>query len=127
MAKVVMKRKHRQLCLGDLNKRIKIDDRSIQTPNFDSVDASERFSGVKEIWAKIETTSGQTVFVVNQDISFTHIISIRFDSQVTTENWIKFEGNFYKILTIQDLEERHEWLLMRCVERGDVDTLAAQA
>lgn len=127
MSRVTLKRKHRQLCIGDLNKRIKIQNRNIRVPDFEKADFDERFSGPLEVWAKFETVSGQTVFIVNQDFSFTHLISIRFNSTVSSESWIEFENSRFNILTVQDLEERHEWMILKCVEKGSIDKNATKS
>jgi SPP1 family predicted phage head-tail adaptor len=121
------KRPNRQFCLGDLDKRIIIKNRSIQVPEFKDADFTEKFDGDKEVWANIKTTSGQTIFVVNTDVAMTHMIGIRYDPSVTSESWVEFEGNNLKILTVEDIDEEHEFMMLRCTKRGDSDLGAAQA
>lgn len=124
MSKSTIKRPHRQYCLGDLSRKVMILDRNIQVPEFDDVDFDEKFSGTLSVWASVTTVSGQTIFVVNQDVSYSHRIAIRYDASVNSEKWIRLDGINYRIIDIQNLEMRNEWLVMRCVATG-IESLEA--
>lgn len=127
MAKTILIRKTRVSCIGDMRERIDIHDRNMQAPVFGSSDLTEKFASTKTVWANIKTISGQTVFVVNVDIALSHEIIIRYDENVGSESWIEYRGNNLKIVTVEDLDERHEFLKLRCSSRGDKDLGAAQA
>lgn len=127
MAKTIIVRKNRVSCIGDMRERIKIHNRNMQAPVFGSADLTEKFASTKEVWANIKTVSGQTIFVVNVDIALSHEMIIRYDENIGSESWIEYRGNNLKIVTVEDLDERHEFLKLRCSIRGDKDLGAAQA
>lgn len=127
MAKEVIKRKHRVSCIGDLSERVKLHNRALQVPEFEGYDVSEKFSGTKTVWANVRTVSGQTFFTgASIDVGLSHEIIIRYDESVTSETWIEFNNNNLKIVSVENLEERNEFLRLRCSERGDKDLGAAQ-
>lgn len=114
-----IKRKHRKICIGDLNSLILLQSRHIVAPVFDDVDFDEDFQDTSEVWAKIDTQIGKTVFDgVDTDINVTHKITIRFDPSVTTETWVEFASRKFDIMLTENLEERDEWLLLFCTVRG---------
>jgi len=116
---VFLRRKHRKVCIGDLDNLIKLQNRSIEAPLFEEVDFDEDFQDHAEVWAKIETAAGKVVFDgVDTDVNVTHLITIRYDAAVTSETWIEFEGRRIDIVAVEDLEERHEWMLLLCNHRG---------
>jgi len=125
--KKVLERPNRVACIGDMRERVKLHIREIVAPVFEGVDFTEKFSGIKEVWANVKTVSGQTIFIINIDVSITHEIIIRYDADVDSETWIEHNKNNFKILDVEDLDERHEFLRLKCAKRGDKDLGAAQA
>ena len=114
-----VKRKHRKICIGDLNTLIKLQSRDIVEPDFDSVDFDENFVDTSEVWSLVETATGKTVFDgVDTDINVTHMIFVRFDVTVTSETWVELESRRLDILFTENLENRGEWLLLMCTDRG---------
>ena len=112
-------RRKKQICTGDLDTLITIEGRSI-TPPASGVDATETFTTENlDIWAMLETGRG-TVFFDDTNIekTITHEFSVVFISGLTAENWVLFEGRRFDILMIEDFDERHEYQLLRCNERG---------
>lgn len=127
--RTVLRRKHRTLCVGDLKDQIILHNRNIEEPVFGEVDATEDFNPIKSVWASVKTVSGKTFFSdVHGDIAVTHEISIRYRDDVSAETWIELgSGTRLKIVNTQNLEERNEWLVLLCSERGDKGLSAAQA
>jgi len=125
---IKLKRRKRQVCLGDLSTLITLQDRAI-TPPESGVDASETFTDAcPDVWAKLETGRGQTIFDdtdTEQDV--THVFTIRFIKGITSETWVKFNNQRFDILNVEDLEERNEWLILRCTNRGTKDNPASEA
>ncbi len=114
-----IRRKKRKICIGDLDTEIILQNRVLTEPLFDSVDFDETFSTAATVLAMVNTVSGKTFFDgVNTDINITHQIGIRFDATVTAETWIELNGNRIDILDVDNLEERGEWLILICVDRG---------
>lgn len=124
--------KRHYLCLGDLDREIFLTNRSITPPVFGSTDFLETFVNNEEpSWVMVEHVQGKTHFDgVETETPITHNFYMEYDEEVDTnqsEWWILFESRYFDILRIIDLDERHEWLKLICVERGDITKLAAHA
>jgi len=119
--------KRRKVCIADLDRQISVQNRAIATPTT-SQDYTEVFSAGSDtssgltsgdVWAMIQTLSGATVFdTTNTERAVTHKITTRFLSGVTAESWVLFESNRYDVVTVENLDERSEFMVMRCVFRG---------
>lgn len=116
---VKIRRKHRQVCIGDLDTIIALQDRAL-TPSESSVDASEVFSNSNpDVWAMMETKLGETIFDgTGTERDVTHRFYIRFLDDITAETWISFNSKRIDILDVENLDERSEFLLLRCTNRG---------
>lgn len=111
--------KHRKLCSGDLDRFITIMNRTLDAPIDDSTDFQNNFSNTKKTWAGLSTTKGEDVFfATNLDEAVTHVFYTRFFSWLTTENWIKYKGQNFDILEVEDIDERGEWNAIYCNVRG---------
>jgi SPP1 family predicted phage head-tail adaptor len=113
-----LKRKRREPCIGDLDTLITLQDRTI-TPPTTTVDFSETFTENAIVWAMINTVRGKTTFdSANVERDITHEFTVRFLTGVDSETWILHEDERYDILDAEDLEERHEWIVLRCAKLG---------
>jgi len=103
-----------------MDRQISLQPRDIAAPIWGTPDFSEVFGAGTVVWAKIDTVTGKTFFdsVNQQDQTVTHEIYIRYDSTVTSELWILYESRHFKILAVEDLEERHEFMKLTCVDKG---------
>ena len=111
----------RSACIGALDRLITLQNRAIQPPAFGQVDFGEGFSGDAAVWANVRTVHGKTFFdsVSTVEREITHEITIRYDATVTAETWILLDdGRRVDILNTEDLDERHEWLLLQCTDKG---------
>ncbi len=117
----VIRRPRRVLCVGDLDTRVILHKRSLEEPGFGETDFKEDFKALQEVWAKVRTTSGKAFFSgAHVDVSVTHEISIRYRADVSSETWIELlDGRLLDVVDVENLEERNEWLVMPCTERGD--------
>jgi len=114
-----LRRKKRQVCIGDLDAQITLQNRAITVPSFGVPDFDEIFSDIDTHWAKMDTVRGKTFFDgVNTETNITHEFTIRYIDGITTETWVLFESRRFDVLDFEDLEERHEWIILSCVERG---------
>ena len=114
-----LKRKHRKPCIGDMDTIVKLMDRNITPPAFGDPDFDETFDKDNNVWAKVDTVSGKTVFDgVSKDVNISHIITINYDVSVTDETWIELDGKRLDILFSENLEERDEFLALTCTQRG---------
>lgn len=119
--------KRRAICIGDLDRLITLKNRAI-TPPTDGVDYTELFSDKPvensplspgDVWSMIETVNGATVFdATNTERVYSHKFYIRWIPEVTAETWILFDGELYDIISVEDLDQRKEWLLLRATIRG---------
>lgn len=124
---VKIKNKKRRLCIGDLDRKIKVQARSIVPPASGSVDFNESFTQVLYVWALVQTTLGSQFFDgVSLPNPFTHKVYIRYRSShvVTAEDWVEIDDVKYDIVDVEDLDERHEYLLLKCKKKG-ANTIAA--
>ena len=125
--KKVIARSHRAPCIGDLDKYVTLHVRNMEAPEFGETNLTEAFVG-QDIWAGIITVLGKTLFTsANIDVAITHVILIRYDVNVSMESWIEFEDENYKVIDVDDFEERHEFMKLSCTNRGQKDLGAAQA
>ena len=123
-----IQRKKRQYCVGDLDEEIILQNRAITPPVFGAVDFTETFTATATVWAAIDTVAGKVFFDdVGTETPITHEIGIRFDATVTAETWIEFDSRRLDILNVEDLDERHEFMRLKCTDRGTVAKAASQA
>lgn len=117
------RRKRRIVNIGDLNKRINLQTRAINSTFQTKINKqTAEFVTYANPWAKVETTRGKTQFDgVELKIAYTHYITIRYRKNMDQTTWVEYEGNRYDIIDIEDLDDRHEFLLLRCKISGDSD------
>ena len=113
--------KHRQVCIGAMDRLISLKSRAIQTPIGASVDYSEEFTSIGTEWSDVVSLSRGPVFFDDTNVAkqATHIFKIRYRDDATAEVWVELDGQNYDVLNIEDLEERHEFLFLYSVKRGD--------
>ena len=117
---VPIRRKKRDVCIGDMRDKVTIQTRAITVPGANSVDFGESFSADQDVWALVETKTGTQIFDGTNIVGVaTHNIYIRFIAGVTFQKWLRFKNITYDILDVQNLEERDEFYLLRCSLRGD--------
>ena len=120
-SRTLLRKPKRVLCIGDLKDTIIIQNRDLVAPAFGFAGFDEDFDQHSEVAARVKTVRGLTVFdgQTKDDIAITHEIGIRYDPDVESEKWILFEdGNRVMVITVEDLEDRHEWMILLCVEKG---------
>jgi SPP1 family predicted phage head-tail adaptor len=120
--------KKRKVCAGDMNQLITLKTRAM-TGDFDDVDFLELFTNDGNVWAAIQTTSsGEVIFdSVGTETLVTHKIYINYIEGLTQEVWIEFGGNNYDILSVENLDERNEFMKLNCVIRGNTSYQATFA
>lgn len=120
--------KRRKVCIGDLDRVITLENRSIQPPT-DATDYTILFTDETaggqlpsaEIFALIETVTGEEIFDGhNIGTPITHHIYIPYIEGVTPETWVKLEnGERLDIADVENLDERNEFYKLRCTLTGD--------
>jgi SPP1 family predicted phage head-tail adaptor len=120
-----IKKRHRQVCVGDLQDFGTVNTRVITPPQSGSVDFTETFTKKIDSFMLIETARGEQIFDevdIQQDV--THKIYLPYIPTLTFQDWIEIEGQNFDIIDVEDLENRHEFQLCRCTNRG-LNTKAA--
>jgi len=114
-----LRRKHRKVCIGDRDTLITLQSRDIVAPVFGDVDFEEDFQDISEVWAKVETQTGEEIFDgVDTAFNVTHIFTIEFDPSITTETWVELDDRKLDIIATENFEERNESLALFCTLRG---------
>lgn len=119
----VSRRNRRIYNIGDLNKKIKIQARAVYS-SFQSGGHSQgaNFTTIANPWASVETTRGRQQFDgVELKTAYTHKIVIRYRKDFDQTNWVEFNKERYDIVDVEDLDERHEFLLLKCKLTGNSD------
>lgn len=115
-----VRKKRRNVCIGDMEDRITLEGRAIAPPDFEAADFGETFTASATVWALVETVTGKTFFdgvATEEDI--THWIYINFDSTVTAETWIKLDDNSrLDIVRVENLDNRSDFMLLHSIDRG---------
>lgn len=113
--------------LGDLKERIEIGSIVLRPGSFGNAGMVRRFTAENEVWAKCETlrriTDERVIFngvnIASQDA--THAITMRYRDDFTTEKWIKWRGEAYRVENVLDPEERHQYTVAFCYLEGEED------
>ncbi len=123
---VNIQRKKRDVCIGDMDNLIDIDTRNIDSAIDDDLEFDDSFTATHvNVAALIETVKGITVFdSANIERVVTHWFYIRFIPGVDINQWILFDSRLFDTLNTENLDERKDFLLLQCSERGD-EALAA--
>lgn len=110
------------ICIGALNKKISIQERGITFNS--SVDNGEGFVTVANPWARVSTKTKEVFFdETNTDALITHTFEIRFNPSYnfTSENFILYKGERYKILKTENIGEDDLFFRMDCNVLGNSD------
>ena len=112
----------RKVCVGDLNARIKLEERAITEPTFGAAaEFTEKFSSARDKWALIKTVAGRTIFngTTGRDVAITHEVYIRFDETVSTETWVTLaDDRRLDIVLLENLDEDRAFLRLICTDKG---------
>lgn len=118
---------HRKICVGDLRRRISIQNRQLGPPKT-GVDITHTFVELRKPWAAVRTLTGNNIFAgVNLDRTPTHIFYIRFYEGLTAEDWVVYKGERYDILEVENINERDEYYALYCNLRGDENKRSTSA
>lgn len=116
-----IRRTNEVICSGSLNRLITIQVRDLKAPIGDSVDYGEEFTTLKNVWAMIETVANETFFDnTNTERIITHNFYIRYisDVEITSENWIKYNSQYYDIVDVKNIDYNDRFMQLRANKRG---------
>ena len=120
---IFKKRKRRIVCTGSLRKEIELLERNLipkTTPFNQNISIENEFTTLATVWAMNEDGGGQDVF---SDVGIkigqhTDNWYIRHLEGISSQTWVKFREDFYRILTVRDLERNRFYLKLECEFRG---------
>ena len=117
---VKTQRKDLKVCAGDMDKSIMVFVRQLESPEGDSVDVQEKFVEQRNMKAMLETVNGETIFdKTNTERIVTHKFTVRWQPNITFENYIAYLGKNYQILTVENQNERNKFYVIKATDRGD--------
>ncbi len=115
-----IRKKNRQVCIGAMNHLIDIQARALTPPAFDvTTDYDEEFTDVKRVWANVVTVTGVQLFDNTGIIrNVTHFFYFRFIPEITFQNWVILENEYYDIIDVEDLDHDKRFYRIRASKRG---------
>lgn len=124
MAKCVrLQRQDTRVCAGSLNRKIEIYETAITSPldpAFNEVDYGEQFTLIARPWAMIEDINGDVIFDGVSPVDTPTVrFFIRYRQGITSENWVIYDNERYRILNVLDLDKNKRFLSLECTIRGD--------
>lgn len=133
MAKCDYKRRKKTIvCTGNMRKQIILLTRNLDTKGnifTDPIGLENTFTTLATVWAMNEDAKGQEVFdsVGLRIGQHTDNWYIRYFEGITSQTWVQFEEDYYKILNVRDLQRNHLYLKLECEFRGSTLKDAARA
>lgn len=115
-------RQIKRVCVGSLDKKVKLKIRAIAPPSGSSAYYGETFTDFMTVWAMVETKNGLVTFdSTNTAQNVSHQFYIRYIPDITFEKWLEYDGKNFNILTVNNLNEENRFYMLQCNERGDAD------
>lgn len=101
--------------IGSLRKRVKIQTYADTETGVAQV--LNTYTDIAEVWANVKQLTGIAVTKFkNIGSNITHQITIKYRSDVTSEQWILYDGNRYRIRNIQDAGDEKKRFLSLLTE-----------
>lgn len=124
--------KKKKICLSARRKKVSLFRRNILAPA-SSQSHSHKYEEFAKPFASIET-KGKGVDIFDGietsgadgiPVVASHIVIIRYRSDLTTEDYLRFGENNYDILKVENIDERNRDLRLFCALKGDENKAAA--
>ena len=124
--------KKTQVCVGDKDKLVDIQTRSLNNSGLDSSQPVEVFATVRQQWCGIETLDGVPRFAkINIEDGATHLFWTSYDIGLTAiengNSYILHDSKRYKVLKVNNINEKNETIVIQTTERGATSEEAAKA
>ena len=125
--------KKTKLCIGDKRNLVDIQTRAMEGASFGSTQPVETFTTVRQQWCAIETISnGVSRFAkINIADGTTHVFWCDWDSAFpdieNRNHTLLFDSKRFKVLKVDNVNERNEAIAIQCTERGESSEEASKA
>ena len=109
----------RKLAIGDMRTPVVVHSTRITAPSA-GVDFGRNIQpAISDYYCKVTTLRGVTIFdSSNVEQVVTHEFAGRYDERITENMFIEHEGQYYRVVTVEDYEDRHEYSVLLCTLRG---------
>lgn len=118
----------RKVPIGDMRTPVKIHQAQILAPTA-GVDMGREIAPVVEPWfCKVTTVTGVTLFdSSNIEQIITHDFQGRFNQDISRDMVIEHKGNYFRIISAENFEDKDQFMRLRCTERGAIAKEVNQA
>lgn len=101
--------------IGELRHRVNLQSSSASQNDYG--EQTESWTTYTTVWAAIKTLSGRELEHAQQiSAEATHRVTARYNSSVTEENRVIFGSRTFEVVSINNPEERNEYLILLCKE-----------
>ena len=72
------------------------------------------------VWARIDTATASNIErLVGNTVSapISHIVTMRWHEGVTTRSRLTYDGRYFNVRGVQNIQERDRWLVLACEEQ----------
>jgi SPP1 family predicted phage head-tail adaptor len=117
-----IKKNINKVCIGDFDKRIKIQTSSITANNAPNSLSSVQFTTIATVWSMIKTnTAREFIDGVNIENGLNTDFYIRYNSSIPLNQqlWVEYNNNLYKITNTDNIDKDDKIIRLRSVEKGD--------
>lgn len=109
-----------KVCINELRFNIEIYNRTIKSANCQAdIETSLKYTTKAKI--KVRDLNSSGILAKNNininEIS-THTFIIRYKNNISSDDIIKYDNKYFKIIGYLDPDERKNYLKINCVERG---------
>jgi len=125
-----------KLCMGDLKHLVEIQSRVLTPSDLEGSQPVETFTTVRQQWCAIETVRGVRRGVaqfarINIEENATHLFWCVWDSDLPSvenrNNFILHDSRRFKVLKIDNTNERNTVIAIQTTERGEDTEEASKA
>ena len=122
--------------MGDLTSLVDIQSRSLDSSDFSSCQPVETFTTIRQQWCGIETVAGVKQGVaryagLNIEDGATHLFWCMWDADLPSienrNNFILHDDRRFKVLKVDNINERNTVVVIQTTERGETTEEASKA
>lgn len=103
------------MTIGEMRHRVTLQ-RLVEQPD-GNVGITPTYEDIATVWADVETVTGLVYFDGRQTEGATsYRITIRYRSDITSEQWVLYDGRRLRIRSVVNLKVRKRFLILDCEE-----------